>query len=115
MVFFATCEQAIHPEYKGKPVVTGLERGIASAMSYEAKAAGVKRGMRIFEVRKVCPDAIIVPSDYETYSLFSKRIFSIMRRYTNTVEEYGIDEGFADLTGLRRPMNMSYQNMAKIY
>lgn len=111
--FFAGCEQAVHPEYKGKPVVTGKERGIAAAMSYEAKRAGVTRGMIISEVKRVCPDAIIVPSDYETYSLFSKRMFAIMRRFTNVVEEYGIDEGFADLTGLRRPMKMSYLKMAR--
>ena len=111
--FFASCEQATHPEYKGKPVVTGKERGIASAASYEAKKAGVYRGMILSDVKKVCPEAIIVPSDYETYSLLSKRMFSIMRRFTNRVEEYGIDEGFADLTGLRRPMNMSYLKMAR--
>ncbi|MAG11433.1 MAG: DNA polymerase IV, partial [Parcubacteria group bacterium] len=39
--FFATCEQALHPEWKGKPVVCGKERGIAASMSYEAKARGV--------------------------------------------------------------------------
>ncbi len=111
--FFASCEQAIHPEYKGKPVVTGKERGIASAMSYEAKRRGVVRGMRLDQVRKVCPEAIIVPSDYETYSLFSKRMFSILRRYSSEVEEYGIDEAFVELTGLRQPMNMSYLQMAK--
>jgi DNA polymerase IV len=36
--FFATCEQAIHPELRGKPVITGKERGIVAAASYEAKA-----------------------------------------------------------------------------
>lgn len=111
--FFASCEQAIHPEYRGRAVVTGKERGIAAAFSYEAKRAGVTRGMRLFEVRKVCPEAIIVPSDYESYSLFSKRMFEILRRFTPTVEEYSIDEGFADLTGLRRPSNMSYPEIAE--
>lgn len=111
--FFASCEQALHPEYRSKPVVTGKERGIAAAFSYEAKKMGVTRGMRLFEVKKVCPDAIIVPSDYEAYSLFSKRMFSILKRFTPTVEEYSIDEGFADLTGLRRPLNMSYSDIAK--
>jgi DNA polymerase-4/DNA polymerase V len=73
--FFASCEQAVHPELRGKPVITGRERGIVSAASYEAKAMGVKRGMGYYDVKKVCPDAIIVPSDYETYSLFSVRMF----------------------------------------
>lgn len=70
--FFASCEQAIHPDL---PVITGKERGIVAAASYEAKARGVERGMRLFEVKRVCPDAVIVPSDYETYSLFSVRMF----------------------------------------
>lgn len=111
--FFASCEQAVNPKLKGKPVITGKERGIAASMSYEAKRRGVKRGMRLFEVKQICPDAVILPNDYETYSLFSKRMFEIMRRFTNLVEEYSIDEGFADITGLRRPLNMSYEKIAK--
>src|SRR5215471_3252688 len=110
--FFASCEQSRAPELRGKPVVTGKERGIAASMSYEAKAKGVTRGMRLYEVKKLCPDAVILPSDYETYSLLSQRMFAIVRRYTPDVEEYSIDECFADLTGLRRPLRMSYQDMA---
>jgi len=110
--FFASCEQAIHPEYRGKPVITGKERGIVAAASYEAKACGVKRGVRLWDVKKLCPDAIIVPSDYETYSLFSKRMFAIMRRFTPNVEEYSIDEGFLDITGFQRPYHMSYRRIA---
>ena len=111
--FFASCEQAIHPELKGKPVITGKERGIVSAASYEAKGRGVERGMRLFEVRKVCPDAVILPSDYETYSLFSVRMFEILRRFSPDVEEYSIDEAFVDLTGLRRTFHGSYGDLAK--
>lgn len=111
--FFASCEQVVHPEYRGLPVVTGKERGIVSAASYEAKAKGISRGVPLWEVKKLCPSAIIVPSDYETYSLFSKRMFQIMRRFTSQVEEYSIDEGFADLTGLRRPSHASYENIAQ--
>src|SRR5216117_3043224 len=81
--------------------------------TYEAKARGVTRGMRIADIRKVCPDAVILPSDYETYSLLSKRFFAIVRRYTPDVEEYSIDECFADLTGLRRPLRMSYHQIAE--
>jgi DNA polymerase IV len=82
-------------------------------MSYEAKARGVTRGMRLSEIKKRCPDAIILPSDYETYSLLSQRLFAIVRRYTPEVEEYSIDECFADLTGLRRPLRLSYEQMAQ--
>jgi DNA polymerase IV len=110
--FFASCEQSRRPQLQGRPVVTGKERGIAASMSYEAKARGVTRGMRLADIRKVCPEAVILPSDYETYSLLSKRFFAIVRRYTPDVEEYSIDECFADLTGLRRPLRRSYFEIA---
>jgi DNA polymerase-4/DNA polymerase V len=110
--FFASCEQAVNPALKGKPVVTGKERGIASAVSYEAKALGIKRGQTVREIKAICPDVIHLPSDYETYSLFSQRMFAIVRRFTSDVEEYSVDECFAELTGLRRPLRMSYETMA---
>ncbi|HEY4526614.1 MAG TPA: DNA polymerase IV [Candidatus Paceibacterota bacterium] len=96
--FFAGVEVAKNPHLRGKPVITGKERGIVSAMTPEVKATGVKRGMKLHEAKKLCPDAIILPSDYETYSLFSERMYRIVRRYTPDVEEYSIDECFADLT-----------------
>jgi DNA polymerase-4/DNA polymerase V len=111
--FFASCEQAIHPELRGRPVITGKERGIVAAASYEAKARGVQRGVRLSEVKKICPDAVILPSDYETYSLFSVRMFEILRRFSPDVEEYSIDEAFVDLTGLRRSFHGPYELIAE--
>src|SRR3989344_7782028 len=95
--FFAAVEVAKDPRLKGKPVITGKERGIVSACTYEAKQRGVIRGTKLSDALKMCPDAIVLPSDYETYSLFSDRMYEIVRRYTPTVEEYSIDECFADL------------------
>ena len=100
--FFASCEQSIHPELKGRPVITGAERNIVASMSYEAKALGIKRATPLWEAKKICPGLVVLPSDYETYSLISKRMFAIMRRCTPVVEESSIDEGFADIKGLRR-------------
>lgn len=111
--FFASCEQARRPELKGKPVICGKERGIAASMSYEAKNRGVTRAMRMFEIKKICPDAVVLPSDYETYSLLSKRFYSIVRRYTSEVEEYGVDECFADITGMQKPFRMNYVKISE--
>jgi nucleotidyltransferase/DNA polymerase involved in DNA repair len=109
--FFTSCEEAIHPELKGKALITGGERGIVACASYAAKKSGVKRGVSLQEARRICPGLIILPSDYETYSLFSKRMFSIMRRFTPDVEEYSIDEAFADITGMRRALRSSYEEI----
>jgi DNA polymerase-4/DNA polymerase V len=111
--FFASVEQAIHPELKGRPIVTGKERGIIACASYEAKKLGIKRGIPLWEAEKMCKDLVVVPSDYEMYSLFSKRMFDIMRRFTPMVEEHSIDEGFADISGLRRLYHTSYQDIAR--
>lgn len=110
--FFASCAQALNPKLKGKPVVTGSERGIATAVSYEARAFGIKRGMRGSEIKQLCPECVFAASDYESYSLFSFKMFNIVRRYTPLVEEYSIDECFADLTGLRRSARASYEQLA---
>ncbi len=110
--FFTSCEEAIHPELKGKALITGGERGIVACASYPAKKLGVKRGVPLHKAKEICPSLIVLPSDYETYSLFSKRMFSIMRCFTPDVEEYSIDEAFADITGLRRVLNASYEDIA---
>lgn len=110
--FFTSVEQALRPELKGKPLVTGKERGIVACASYEAKAVGVKRPMRLFEAKKVCPSLVCLPSDYETYSLYSRRMFEIIRRFTPAVEEYSIDEAFAELSGLRRIYRTGYPEIA---
>ncbi|MFH1507966.1 MAG: DNA polymerase IV [Candidatus Omnitrophota bacterium] len=112
--FFASCEQARQPSLKGKPLVTGKERGIISCASYQAKALGIKRGVSLSEAKKICPGLIIMPSDYETYSLYSERMFEIIRRFTPCVEEYSIDEAFCDLTGLRRLYRCSYPDIARM-
>jgi len=111
--FFTSVEQAMHPSLKGRPVVSGKERGIIACASYEAKKLGIKRGLGLWEARKKCPGLVVLPSDYESYSIYSKRMFEIIRRYTPVVEEYSIDEGFADITGLRRLHHMSYPDIAK--
>ena len=110
--FFTSCEEVIHPELKGKALITGGERGIVACASYPAKKMGIKRGVPLHEARKICPGLIILPSDYETYSLFSRRMFNIMRRFTPDVEEYSIDEAFSDITGMRRALHSSYEEIA---
>jgi nucleotidyltransferase/DNA polymerase involved in DNA repair len=111
--FFVGVEMAKNPKLKGKPVVTGEERGIASAFSYEAKALGITRGMPIFKIKKDFPNVIILPGDYQSYVRYSEMMFDIVRRYADDVEEYSIDECFADLTGLERLLKMTYKQIAE--
>ncbi|OHA58872.1 MAG: hypothetical protein A2571_00620 [Candidatus Vogelbacteria bacterium RIFOXYD1_FULL_44_32] len=111
--FFVACEVAKNPKLKGRPVVVGADRGIACAMSYEAKALGVTRGMPVGWIRKICPSTIILPEDPASYTLYSRRMYEIVRRYTPEVEEYSIDECFADITGMHRVLHKPYIEIAK--
>ena len=111
--FFVGVEMAKKPSLKGKPVVTGEERGIVSALSYEAKALGVIRGMSIYKVKKDFPKVIVLPGDYAAYAHYSSLMFDIVRRYADDVEEYSIDECFADFTGLEQPLKMTYKQIAE--
>ena len=110
--FFVECERATNPLLRGKAVVVGKERGIATALSYEAKALGIKRGMRIVDIKKQFPGVVVLNSDYEKYSMFSVRMFEIVRRFSPVVEEYSIDEAFVDLKGLRAFYKKSYRELA---
>ncbi len=109
--FFVACEVARDPSLRGKPVVTGAERGIASAMSYEAKALGITRAMPIFQIRKEYPQVIVLQSHYRDYEIYARRMYSIVRRYSDIVEEYSIDECFADISGLDQKRDQSFENI----
>lgn len=93
--FFVACEIARFPHLKGKPVIVGEERGIASAMSYEAKKLGVHRGMPVFEIRKQFPQVTILPSHFELYEQYALKLYQVLSKYSDTVERYSIDECFA--------------------
>ncbi|MEN9551866.1 MAG: hypothetical protein RI935_243 [Candidatus Parcubacteria bacterium] len=111
--FFVAVEVAKNPKLKGLPVVTGAERGIASAFSYEAKALGITRAMPIQKIKRQFPQVIVLDGDYKSYSKYSRAMFDIVRRYADDVEEYSIDECFAELTGLDKPLKMTYLEIAE--
>lgn len=101
--YFASVEQQANPFLRGKPVAvlaTMTSQGCALASSKEAKAFGVKTGVRAEEARRLCPNITFVEVDPPKYRSTTKRIFSILTQYSETIEPYSIDEAFLDLTGL---------------
>lgn len=111
--FFASVEQAKDWRLKGKPVVTGGERGAVTSLSIEAKRLGAQRGMPMQEIRRLCPDVIVLAGDYTAYSIYARRMYAIARTFTDAIEEYSIDECFADITGLEAVHGMSYEGIAR--
>lgn len=111
--FFASVEQAKDWRLRGKPVITGGERGAATSLSIEAKRLGLNRGMPMQEIRRLCPEAVILAGDYTAYSIYARRMYAIAKTFTANVEEYSIDECFADITGLDESRGMSYEQIAE--
>jgi len=98
--FFASVEQCIHRELRGKPIVTGRDGSIAVALSYEAKALGVQRATPIHMIRKEFPSVSVVVSDYYTYHIFSDRMVNIIQQYIPKIQRKSVDECSGEIFGL---------------
>ncbi len=101
--FFASVEQAADCRLRGKPIAVGGEkRGIIASASYEARKFGVYTPMPTVRARKLCPRLIVVPGDFDKYEHFSRWMFSYAQDFTPDVEIASIDEGYFDLSGVRK-------------
>lgn len=100
--FFASVEQKMRPELRGKAVIVGelsSERGVVSAASYEARPFGIRAGMPLWEAHQRCPHATFLPGNIEAYAREALAALRIYQRYTPDVEPFSIDEAFLDVTG----------------
>jgi len=102
--FFASVEQRDFPELRGRPVgITNGEVGTTLiTCSYEARAHGVRTGMRIYEARRLCPGLIQRPSRPGVYVRESTRIMQAFTALTPDVEVFSVDEAFLDVTHCQR-------------
>ena len=112
--FFVSCEQAVNPELKDKPVCVLSNRdGCVVARSREAKKLGIKMGMPYFMAKQDFPQAIYVSGHHDLYGKISDKVMSVLREISPTVDVYSIDEAFVDLTGLERLYKMNSVELAK--
>ncbi len=101
--FYASVELRRRPELIGLPMfVGGATRGVVLSATYEARAYGVKSGMPTTTARRLCPQAVAVPPDFDTYTEVSAGIREIFDSVSAHVEMVSIDEAFCDITGTGR-------------
>lgn len=112
--FFVSCELLSRPYLKGKAVITGGERGIASAMNREAKAIGITRGMPVFKIKKDFPSVVILPSNFGLYKEYNRRMLDIARRYSDIVLDYSIDECFVDISNISTTLEQKIEIANKL-
>ena len=112
--FFVSCEQAVNPELKDKPVCVLSNRdGCVVARSREAKKLGIKMGMPYFMAKQDFPQAIYVSGHHDLYNAMSQKVMAVLKEISPTVDVYSIDEAFVDLTGLERLYKMNSVELAK--
>jgi DNA polymerase IV len=102
--FFVSVERLKNSRLVGKPVIIGgmSDRGVVSSCSYEARKFGVSSAMPMKMARSMCPDAIIIRGDMESYSNYSNIVTSIIAEKAPLYEKASVDEHYIDLTGMDR-------------
>ncbi len=104
--FYASVEKRDNPDLRDKPlIVGGGHRGVVTTACYIARIKGVRSAMPMFQARKLCPEATIVPPRMSVYGEVSKQIRSLMNDMTPLIEPLSLDEAFLDLTGTTRVHN----------
>jgi DNA polymerase-4 len=100
--FFVSVEHLRNPKLRGKPILIGgsNDRGVVAACSYEARRFGIHSAMPMYLARRLCKEAIVIKSDFEAYSQYSKLVTDVVRDAVPVFEKASIDEFYVDLTGL---------------
>ena len=119
--FYASVELLRYPELRGKPVVIGggrdaapqmlpdatrrfaklrdyVGRGVVTTSTYEARALGVFSAMGMMKAAQLAPDAILLPTDFDSYRRYSRLFKDAVGAFTDRIEDRGIDEIYIDLT-----------------
>ena len=100
--FFASCERVFDSRLEGKPVIVlSNNDGCAIARSNEAKALGIKMGANFFEIEELVKkhNVQVFSTNFVLYADMSLRIKGLLSTFCPDVEDYSIDESFANFNG----------------
>lgn len=99
--FFVSCERLFRPDLAGKPVVVMSNNdGCAVAMSNEAKALGIKRGLPIYQLRQIINryNVATISGNHRMYGNISSRVMATIGSIVPEMDIYSIDEAFIDMS-----------------
>jgi DNA polymerase IV len=103
--FYVSAELRRRPELRGLPVVvagTG-PRAVVTTASYEARKFGVFSATPAARARRLCPQAVFLPPDFDHYRARSREVMAVLHEHVEHVQVVGLDEAYLDLTPFERP------------
>ena len=114
--FYATVELQRRPELRGLPVVVSGSgpRAVVTTASYEARKFGVGSAMPTSRALRLCPEAVLVPPDFEAYRAVSRQVMELVRGTVDLVEVLGLDEAYLDLSEMHSPKAAMRRLVAQI-
>jgi DNA polymerase-4 len=119
--FYASVELLRYPQLRGQPVVIGggrrhqpdrqadgtwrfatlsgyAGRGVVTTATYPARDFGVHSGMGLMKAAALCPQAVLLPVDFDEYRRHSRAFKAAVAEIAPVIEDRGIDEIYIDLT-----------------
>jgi DNA polymerase IV len=100
--FFVAVECIKNSSLLGKPLIIGgtSGRGVVASCSYEARKLGVRSAMPMRQALQLCPDALVLRGDMESYSKYSGLVRDVVEAESPLYEQMSVDEFYVDLTGM---------------
>uniref|UniRef100_A0A8C5K2U3 DNA polymerase kappa n=1 Tax=Jaculus jaculus TaxID=51337 RepID=A0A8C5K2U3_JACJA len=95
--FYAAVEMRDNPQLKDKPIAVGSV-SMLSTSNYHARRFGVRAAMPGFIAKKLCPQLIIVPPNFDKYRAVSKEVKEILAEYDPNFMAMSLDEAYLNIT-----------------
>ncbi|KAJ4514699.1 hypothetical protein HRR75_004063 [Exophiala dermatitidis] len=94
--FYAAVEEIDRPELKNVPMAVGV--GVLTTCNYEARKFGCRSAMAGFVAKKLCPQLICLPLNFDKYTAKAKEVRAILAEYDPRFESASIDEAYLNIT-----------------
>lgn len=103
--FYASVELLSRPELKDLPFAVG--GGVLTTCNYVARKFGCRSGMAGFVAKKLCPDLVLLPLNFDKYTAKATEVREVLAEYDPRFESASIDEAYLNITEYCRENDMS--------